>query len=481
MHLSQKPTALYTDAHMFFLGISLENQGFRVAILKKEKGERTLEATHFFSYDEEGIKNFYNLPLIATKKQITLTSCLQASDLFVRKLHLPLHSKQQIAKVLPFQLETLLPNHKENAVTCTLIRYSKPMTTVTILSSTKEKLTAHLNELKQIEIIPDQVSSAQSALFRFARWQFPSEKTLICLDVRDEKLTCVALYNDEIILSQTLDKEPLSSQLETLHFFLKQKGLLEGKTSFLCTGNESLEALESHLSSWTEIALLTTSHAKEALCIGLAMEGSSADAFNVQFCQQELLPEPIFKKKKKQLLIYALSCLVATLIASLSGTLLINTKEKEICQTLKQHLPHIETNLSAEQIEHTLIEWENSVKGKKNSLYLIPSVPKVSEVLAYLSTHPALVTELGEHKEGVDIQSIHYQLTKFPKIGNLNATYLAQLDLDLKSDTPRIARDFHEALIKSDPMVNGKKEIKWYTNHPNYHACFELSKKGGGK
>lgn len=476
MHLSQKPSALYTSAHMFFLGISLENHGFRVAILKKEKGERTLESAHFFSFDEEGIKNFYNLPPVTT-----ITSCLNADDLFLRKLYLPLQSKQQIAKVLPFQLETLLPNDKEHSVTCTLIRYAKPMTTVTVLSSTKEKLASHLDQLHQANITPDQVSSAQSALFRFARWQFPDEKTIICLDLRDQKLTCVALNQEEILLSQTLPIQSLSSQLETLHFFLKQKGLLEEKVSWLCTGNEPLEALEEHLSKWIDTNTLKTSLTVEALSIGLALEGSYPDALSVQFCQQELLPEPIFKKKKKQLFIYALSCLAATLIASLSGTLLISSKEKGICKTLKEHLPKIEMTLCAQEIEQALVDWENSVKGKKSSLSLIPNIPKVSDVLAYLSTHPALVTDLGDHKEGVTIQTVHYQLTKFPKIGNLNSPYVAQLDLDLKSDTPRIARDFHEMLIKSDPMVNAKKEIKWYTNHPSYHASFELNKRGSSK
>ena len=131
---------------------------------------------------------------------------------------------------------------------------------------------------------------------------------------------------------------------------------------------------------------------------------------------------------------------------------------------------------SAEEIEEKLFEWEKSLRGQKNGFAFLPNVPRVSDVLAWLSAHPSFATEDGGQKEGIEIKSLHYSLTKYPKIGEASTPYTAQLELEFSAQTPRSARDFHEALLKGDQIVNAKKEVKWQTQNQTYQTAFELNK-----
>ena len=76
----------------------------------------------------------------------------------------------------------------------------------------------------------------------------------------------------------------------------------------------------------------------------------------------------------------------------------------------------------------------------------------------------------------MEIKSFHYSLIKYPKIGEASSPYLAQMELEFTSTAPRAARDFHEALLKGDQIVNAKKEVKWQTQNQTYHTSFELNK-----
>ena len=101
----------------------------------------------------------------------------------------------------------------------------------------------------------------------------------------------------------------------------------------------------------------------------------------------------------------------------------------------------------------------------------------MSDILAWLSSHPALSTKEGERREEIEIKSLHYSLTEYPKIGQSSSSYTAELELELFAKAPRAARDFHDALLKGDSIVNPKKEVKWQTQNQTYTTSFELHKR----
>jgi type IV pilus assembly protein PilM len=290
----------------------------------------------------------------------------------------------------------------------------------------------------------------------------------------------VLLEGSELILSQTIpmaEKEDVVLELEKLCLFLKQKGAIDDQTPWALTGDSSgLTDKLSQIFPGQKLELSENSLALYAIPIGLALDVSIADESSVQFCQKEFTPQHTLQRRKKRLLHYLGLCLAGTLLMAMGGSFFLNRKQHVLIEDLQGYLSTSDSFSSPHQIEKKLREWESSLQGQKSSFAFLPTVPKVSDVLAWLSAHPSFATEEGGQKEGMEIKSLHYSLVKYPKIGDVSSPYSAQVELEFTSLTPRNARDFHEALLKGDQIVNAKKEIKWQTQHQTYHTAFELNK-----
>lgn len=229
---------------MFAIGISLEKEAFRVAILKKEKKALAIVALQTFPFGPDNVKLFYNLPPFHTGKKVQIVSGLSGSEIFIRKLHLPLREKRKILSTLPFQLETLLPFPLEKTLICPLLKpLSKQMTSVTVIAAIDDHLSAHLNALKNLDIKPDNVSCDPAALARFARWQFPHEQRVISFHCQEQTLSCVLSEDGDLVLSQTLPLEEetdIALELDKLCIFLKQKGAIDDQTPWILTGDAQI-------------------------------------------------------------------------------------------------------------------------------------------------------------------------------------------------------------------------------------------------
>src|SRR6267154_4198999 len=105
---------------MFTIGLTLEKEAFRIAVLKREKKSIAIESLQTFPHGPDNVKLFYNLSPFHTGKEVHIVSGLANSDVFIRKLHLPLREKRKILATLPFQLESLIPFSNENPIICPL-------------------------------------------------------------------------------------------------------------------------------------------------------------------------------------------------------------------------------------------------------------------------------------------------------------------------------------------------------------------------
>jgi len=458
---------------MFHIGVSLERDTFQVAVLKKEKQSITIDSLHTLPYTPESVKLFYSLPPFQTGKQTHIASGMGGSETFIRKLHLPLKERRKILSTLPFQLESLLPFAEEEAIICPLLQpLNKQMTCVTVIATLKSHLSSHLAELSKLDIAPDTVSCTPAALTRFATHHFPEESKILIFDLRDHKLCCVVTAKKEILLSQTLSLTALDQipiELEKLAIFLRQKGAVDDATPWIATGDVSALAFPGKQ--------LQTTHAAHAISIGLALDAHAADPFAVQFCQKEFTPTHTLQRRKKGILSYLALCAGAALLMGLGGSLMLAKKQRLLVEHLQSCLVPLPANSSLstpDGIEATLKAWDSASKSQKSAFAFLPNVPKVSDVLAWLSAHPALAHEDGAQKEGIEVKSLHYSLIKYPKIGAAASPYAGQVQIELSSATPRSARDFHEALLKANAIVNTKKEVKWQTQDKTYHTAFEL-------
>ncbi len=466
---------------MFYIGITLEKDVFRVAILKKENQSVVVDSVHAFPYGSDNVKLFYNLPPFHTGAEISIASGLPSSETFIRKLYLPLKDRRKILATLPFQLESLIPFPSEALIIYTLFKsLSKQMTSVTVIAAAKENLTSHLGALKNLDIAVDVVSCAPNALMRFGRWSHPEENKILIIDIRDQKLCCVIFEGNEMILSQTItlsSKDQVAIDLEKLSAFLTQKGAIDEKTSWILTGETDFEEQISSVFKGERLPI--KEDPKYAISIGFALDAMSQDPYCVQFCQKEFIPPHTLEKRRKKGFAYLALCLGAALLMAIGSAWMQNKKLSHLADKLQGSLPPSLSNRSftrPEEIKEKIIAWENSLRGPKNAFAFVPDVPFVSDILAWLSAHPALATEDGGQKEGIEIKSVHYTLTKYPKIGETSSPYFAQTELEFFSKTPRAARDFHEALLKGDKIVNAKKDVKWQTQNQTYNATFELNK-----
>jgi type IV pilus assembly protein PilM len=465
---------------MYVIGLTLEKDAFRIAVLKKEKTTIAVDSLEAFSYGKDNVKQFYNLPPFHTGKEVEVVSGL-VGETFIRKLHLPLKEKRKILSALPFQLESLIPFAAENPIVCLLLKkMSHQMTAVTVIATAESHLAAHIAALKEMDIEPDAVSCGAIALTRFATWQFPQEQRILCFDVQDQKIFSALIEDGELALSQTIylgGKQEVSIELEKFSVYLKQKGAIEDSTPWLLTGksDEVRQAIKKIFPG----PCLESQYEQYAMAIGLALDRAGG---GVQFLQKKFTPAHTHAQRKKKLIHFLGICFIAALLMSIGGAIGLHMKQRHLVKKLASYFPASvdkDSISSVDQIEKKLREWENSTRGQKSSFAFLPTVPKVSDFLAWLSTHPGFATEDGGQKEGTEIKSVHYSLTKYPKIGEPSSPYSAQVEMEFTSTVPRSARDFHEALLKGDQMVNAKKEIKWQTQNQTYYTSFELNKAGG--
>lgn len=101
----------------------------------------------------------------------------------------------------------------------------------------------------------------------------------------------------------------------------------------------------------------------------------------------------------------------------------------------------------------------------------------MSDVLAWLGTHPNFVTATKDKGSSLQIESFNYTLIKRPEPSKKQEKYQVKVELEFSSPTPKMAREFHDALISPNDFVDPKGEIKWNSNKDRYRTSFFLKDK----
>lgn len=467
------------QACIYFIGISLSPQpkeGMRIAILKKQGKAIQIETFLDLPYSEEGVNQLYKLPYFSKEFKTSLFSGLSGNALLVRKIHFPLKERKKVLSALPFQLEALLPYPPQSAVICPLFLTSKLTTSVTVLATTEEKLKEHFSSLKTLGLKTENISADPLALARFAHWEFPEEDLILTIHCKTEELLYVLSKKEEILLSQTYGCDLSLKEIEKLSIFLKQKGAIDDQTPWLLTGSYQDSSLFSPFFLGKQLELQEQEKKHHAISIGYALGGNKKDAFSAEFNQKHFSFDHLIKRRNSWALIYLFSCLICALFLFVLNQGIFKAKTKALVEKISKDLSfNSPLSSSLEEIANALFEWEKELNKQKQSFPFLPTTPKLSDVLAWLSTHPSFTLEDGNPKPGIEIQSIHYELVKYPKIQESKHPYLAKVELEFKTKIPRLARDFHETLLKGDPLVNTKKEIRWQVNDQQYFTSFELN------
>lgn len=242
-----------------------------------------------------------------------------------------------------------------------------------------------------------------------------------------------------------------------------------------------------------------------AIAIGLALVAQPKINVGINFRQNEYAYPTPWKRFKKPLLVYAGLSLLLALAFYLFGESYLHysrdkLKEKYLSMLAMIQKPYEEfeagyeakhpsekrsddqvipiQDLSQDDLAKRLDFLEREIRSIPDTFPLQPNVPRVSDVLAWLSTHPKVTCE-GETTDcaPLSIENFSYVLVKRPEQTKKTEKYQAKVDLEFSTISPRIAREFHDALIEPNDMIDPKGEVKWSANRGRYRTSFFLKDK----
>ncbi|MBS4165493.1 Uncharacterized protein NEOC65_000553 [Neochlamydia sp. AcF65] len=136
--------------------------------------------------------------------------------------------------------------------------------------------------------------------------------------------------------------------------------------------------------------------------------------------------------------------------------------------------------LSAKDLLERVHYVEKNLQGKPDIFPLLPIIPKVSDVLAWLGSQDVLRGKCkGEELPlpPIQIESFHYALVKRPEQHKRQEKYQVKVEMEFTSSIPKQAREFHDALIEPNSFVDPKGEVKWNSSHGRYRTSFYLKDK----
>ena len=241
-----------------------------------------------------------------------------------------------------------------------------------------------------------------------------------------------------------------------------------------------------------------------AVPIGLSLDSASSSK---NFRKGELAYSRPWKRIKGPLAAYVLSMGLLTLSCYFLGQQYLDLQENQIkenyvellAQAHRSHekfeeelasknpqlheafdgqIPKVDA-LSPDDLSERLLFLQKTVKAQPESFALFANTPRVSDLLAWLSTHPAITYQdkEGNTQSRIQIENLLYVMNKRPQQGKKQEKYQVKVELEFSSPTPKGAREFHDALITPNPWVDPKGEVKWNSNHGKYKTSFFLKDK----
>jgi type IV pilus assembly protein PilM len=506
------------------VGIHWDQPHFRAAYLRSNS--RGIEILGL----DSGVKLLYKADFRGK-----IITGLSGKDLLIRHFSLKIEKRRHLEKALEFQSETTSHLPPGELLSAALLYQNKQekTTEAIYITALKEKIQAHLNFYSSLEIAPDRVGAAPQALVHYALWKYPGLQKGFFIDLGSSECLCLwiesgklkksfsfsggieelleALWEDRKKTLLQKEVEGVARQIDVLQLkshlnphlqqklaekrqelakaiyaFSKQTSscpiFFTGRTdAFIHLREYIIESIQEIVIAEKKLPPPIEEH-KYAISIGLALEEMAPDDQSIQFLQKEFFPRKNWKKAGwLTALLFFFSLLGSGALLSWSEYT-CRQQEEMIIQSIENLLsrydPMLKTSLiqegrSASSILHS---WMKSLEDSDKQPSYALTVPKVSEVLDWLSHHPLLKT-FAEQGDPIEWKNINYRLVHFPKIGSLKEEYKAQVDLEFSTKNSTNARKFHEALLKSDDYIDTKQTIGWEASSQGYKATFFLKQK----
>lgn len=433
-----------------------------------QKKKKQLLITHLFAQDTKK-KNLLDPPPKSWETTYATISVLNSQETLTRRLTLPVRKEKDIDAVLPFQLESLVPYSLEETVYDRILLFDQGDKTLLCAQATsKTSVKSHLEKLRPFHLQPDFITSSATALAQFTHFANPQKEGQISLYLDGADSFIITSTGGKLFASHPI---PSNEELKKVYLSLKSRTPFALSPTCFVTGPNRCQPLD--------IPTTFPKHPdwdKFALAIGAAVGQATTPKHLVNFRIQEFSHPNPWKRFLRPLTLYGSATLTLTLAFFIFGKSYLNYQTdhllEQFARTQKKETLTEVTSMSLEQLESALYQWKQEVQKQPNLFALHPNIPTVSDLLAWLATHPQVVYDT--EKEKIQITSLHYNLVKRPESKKKNDPYQVKVELEFKTATPKLAREFHDALITDTTLVDAKKEIKWSTNRGAYKASFYL-------
>lgn len=242
---------------------------------------------------------------------------------------------------------------------------------------------------------------------------------------------------------------------------------------------------------------------KYAIPLGYALQALPKTKNQINFRQKDFAYPYPWKRLKKPIAVYlALSLGLAASILAFGNTY-INHKEDnlrkeylEILSLMNKPFSQVETdikkknpqsrtfnesgglsmkNMSQRELNQRIALIENEIKDTPDTFPLLPNTPRVSDFLAWISSHPHIAnTEDEASSRKIVLEGISYKMVKRPDANKKKERYQVKVELEFSTSTPRYAREFHDILLAPNEMVDPNEDVKWNAERGKYRASFFL-------
>lgn len=463
-----------------FVGIELTSSSIKIVSLRKNRN-----GWEILNLKEVSLEKPVN-PLYNISKEGTVISSISSREVLVRNVEMQIKRKKDIFSALEFQVEPLLPYSCDKAIIqAQIIAETNKKTLLTAFSVRVDHLENHLKQLGDFHIEPEKVTCIPYALAAFSTLSPLSHSPLLVVHVGCDEVSCALVEKGKLLASHAFDRSlDLTNELQKtiLSFSTSHKTkqfeaiLLLGQDPSLSETIQKASSKPVFFPLCPSLPLSQEELIRFGLSIGIALSSSGPNFRQKTFTY----PHP-WKKLKKPLLAYSTLTSIFFVIFFSFLQVSLNHKKREIKNTFQALLkmenksdPLSQTLVTAGEYSLFLKNLEKEIQSRPETFPLLPKIPQVKEVLAWLSTHPNVV---AKNTTLLTFDTFRYSMVKRPSFTNRNERYKVKVELEFSTLSSQVASAFHEALLSPNPFIDPKEEVEWLIGKGKYKASFYLNDK----
>jgi len=446
-----------------YIGMDVNTQNTHVAQLRKSR--KGWEVMYLKTYSPNEHLNLLD--------RGTVVSSLPSRETLVRTCELHVKKEREIKAALAFHLEPQLPYSAEQAVLqFQSIKKKVKGTVLTAFSVRSDHLENHLKHLNEKGIKPEKVVCTPYALAMLTTLFPQTNSPQFLVYEGKEEITCVLVEQGKLLAARAFDhKSNLGTEIQKTILSLSSTHKTKKIESILFIGKrgESIQQATGKKVVFPSIPLLPISQ-EEIACYGLAIGIALAADKKMDFRQNAFTYARTWTQVKKPLIVcVALSILLIGSLFSFSHSALRQQKQavKQAYLSLIQE-KEISSSLlkTPEDYLLSLSQFEKKVRARPDTFPLLPIIPKVEEVLAWLSTQPS-----------IDIDTFHYTMVKRPSFSHKKERYKIKVNLEFFAKDLDAANAFHNLLLSPCKWIDPKEKVEWIIGKGKYRASFYLKDK----